>query len=46
VLAAVLALLPPLHEYVLPPEAVNETDPQAVVVPVMVAVGMVFTVTA
>ena len=30
----------------LPPEAVNETDPQSVVVPEMDAVGMVFTVTA
>jgi hypothetical protein len=31
---------------VLPPEAVNETDPQAVDVPEMEAVGTVFTVIA
>ena len=46
VLAAVFVLLPPLQVYVLPPEAVNETDPQSVVVPEMDAVGIVFTVTA
>jgi hypothetical protein len=46
VLAAVLVLLPPLQAYELPPDAVNDTDPQSVAVPVIFAVGMVFTVTA
>jgi hypothetical protein len=45
VFAAVFTLLPPLQAYVLPPEAVNETEPQPVLVPEMEATGTVFTVT-
>lgn len=45
-LVAVLVLFPSLQAYVLPPAAVSETEPQAVDVPEMEAVGTVFTVTA
>jgi hypothetical protein len=45
VLAAVDTELPPLHKSDVPPLAVNETLPQAVVVPEILAVGIALTVT-
>ena len=45
VLAAVLVLLPPLHTYVDPPLAVNETLPQPVLLPVNPMFGRALTVT-
>lgn len=42
---AEVVALPPLHAYVLPPVAVNDTLPQPEAVPVIPAVGTVFTVT-
>ena len=45
VLMAEVVALPPLHAYVLPPVAVNDTLPQPEAVPVIPAVGTLFTVT-
>jgi hypothetical protein len=45
VLAAVKVLFPPLHEYELPPDAVNETEPQPEVLPLKLMLGSWLTVT-
>lgn len=45
VFAAVFVLLPPLHAYVLPPDAVRETLPQPVGLPLILMLGKGLTVT-